>query len=134
MLVALVFLAVLAASSAQELSFNGRFEPPHSDGVFPQRMTWASTSVFVPFQGSGNVTVSLSQVPQTGPSKFELRVDGKLVNSATTNSSVPVNVTLPIMGGGVHQLTITKITEAALGEAFLEGVYLDGPRYGSPQN
>jgi hypothetical protein len=91
-------------------------------------MTWASTSVFVPFQGSGNVTVALSQVPGTGPSQFELRVDGRLLESATTNSTSPVKVTIPVMGGGLHQLTVTKITEAAFGEAYLEGVSLDGPR------
>jgi hypothetical protein len=124
-------ILVLGSAHGQQLTFNGRFAPPGNNAVFPQRLTWASTTVYVPFQGSGNVTVSMSQVPQTGTSQLELRIDGKLLESATTNSTEPVNVSIPVLGSGSHQLAVTKITEAAFGEVSLEGVYLSGPRYGA---
>ncbi|CAL8464289.1 g3824 [Coccomyxa elongata] len=65
----------------------------------------------------------------TGSSQIELRVDSKLVESATVNSTAPSTVSVPIMGSGSHLLVVTKITEALFGEATLNNVYLDGPRF-----
>ncbi len=116
-------------ASSQNLYFNGRFPQQKSNEAgFPVRLTWASSSVYVPFQGSGGITVSLSSTSATGSSQIELRLDSKLVESATVNSTTPSTVSVPIMGSGSHLLVVTKITEALFGEATLNNVYLDGPR------
>lgn len=123
------FVGVLAVASGQNLYFNGRFLPQSSNApAFPQRMSWASSSVYVPFQGSGDVTVSVSSTTAMGSNQLELRLDSKLVESATVNSTTPRNVSIPVMGPGSHLLIITKITEALFGEANLDNVFLDGPR------
>ena len=96
-----------------------------------QRFTWASTSVYVPFVGQ-NVTVALARTPDSGPSQFELRVDGKLLESATTDSASPKNITIPFVGDGAHTLVVTKISEAMFGEALLTGVYVDGNGCAAP--
>ena len=87
-------------------------------------MTWASTTVSISFTGAA-VTVEVAQVPNTGSSQLELRVDGHLVESATTDTTQPKNISIPYVGTGTHTLEITKITEALFGEAFLTAVYLD---------
>ncbi|EIE18637.1 hypothetical protein COCSUDRAFT_45133 [Coccomyxa subellipsoidea C-169] len=71
----------------------------------------------------------MSSTSETGSSQFELRVDSKLVESATINSTTSRNVSVPIMGQGSHLLVVTKITEALFGEARLDNVFLDGPRF-----
>lgn len=70
----------------------------------------------------------MSSTSATGSSQIELRIDSKLVESATINSTTPSNVSVTIMGSGSHLLIVTKITEALFGEANLNNVYLDGPR------
>ena len=81
--------------------------------------------MYVPFVGQ-NVTVALARAPSGGPSQFELRVDGKLLESATTDSTTSKNITIPYVGDGSHTLVVTKISEAMFGEALLTGVYVDG--------
>lgn len=59
---------------------------------------------------------------------FNRRVDSRLVESATSTTVSPTNVTISLAGTGMRTLTITKITEAALGEAQVDGVWLDQGR------
>ncbi len=126
---AFALVCTLQIASGQYLYFNGRFPALKSNApAFPQTLAWASSSVYVPFQGSGDVTVAMSSTSETGSSQFELRVDSKLVESATINSTTSRNVSVPIMGQGSHLLVVTKITEALFGEARLDNVFLDGPR------
>ena len=87
--------------------------------------------MYVPFVGQ-NVTVALARAPNSGPSHFELRVDGKLLESATTDSTTPKNITIPYVGDGSHTLVVTKISEAMFGEALLMGVYVDGAGCAAP--
>ena len=87
-------------------------------------MTWASTTVSVSFSGA-SVAVEVAQVPGTGSSQLELRVDGHLLESATTDTTQPQNISIPYLGTGTHTLEVTKITEALFGEALLTDVYLD---------
>ena len=102
-LAALCLLINLDFASSQNLYFNGRFPQQKSnDPGFPVRLTWASSSVYVPFQGSGGITVSLSSTSATGSSQIELRIDSKLVESATVNTTAPSTVSVPIMGSGSH--------------------------------
>ncbi|BDA49842.1 probable acetylxylan esterase / glucomannan deacetylase [Coccomyxa sp. Obi] len=129
-LAALCTVNILDFASSQNLYFNGRFPQQKSNQpAFPVRLAWASSSVYVPFQGSGSVTVSLSSTSATGSSQIELRIDSKLVESATVNSTSPLTVSVPILGSGSHLLVVTKITEALFGEATLNNVHLDGPSF-----
>ena len=120
-------LAICSRASAQQphVSTNGRFQASSDGGAFPQRFTWASTTVYVPFIGD-SITVALARVPNTGSSQFELRVDGHLQESATADNTQPKNITIPSLGAGMHTLAVTKITEALFGEALLTGVFVDG--------
>lgn len=128
-LVAFALVLTLRFASGQYLYFNGRFpEQKSNTPAFPQTLTWASSSVYIPFQGSGDVTVALSSTSETGSSQIELRVDSKLVESATINSTTSRNVSIPILGTGSHLLVVTKITESLFGEATLDNVFLVGPR------
>jgi hypothetical protein len=121
-----VALAICSGASAQQphVSTNGRFQSNSDGAALPQRFTWASTTVYVPFIGD-SITVALARVPNTGSSQFELRVDGHLQESATADSTQPKNITIPSLGAGMHTLAVTKITEALFGEALLTGVYVD---------
>lgn len=87
--------------------------------------------MYVPFVGE-NVTVALARAPNSGSSHFELRVDGKLLESATTDSAAPKNITIPFVGDGTHTLVVTKISEAMFGEALLTGVFVDGNGCAAP--
>ena len=117
---AALLLCNLATAQQPQLSFNGRFQPNSNGAAFPQRFGFASTTVYVPFSGE-NITVALAGVG--GRSQLELRVDSKLLESASTDTSEPKNITIPFLGSGMHTLAITKITEALFGEAQLLGVY-----------
>lgn len=114
--------------TGQQISYNGRFPRVSNGAAFPQRFSWAASSIYVPFQDAQNVTIAFSRVQGTGPSQFEIRVDSHLVESATSLTTKPQNVTVTLAGSGTHSLAITKITEAALGEAQVDGVWLDKGR------
>ncbi len=112
----------------QQVSYNGRFAKVSNGAAFPQRFSWAASYIYIPFQDAQNITIAFSRVEGTGPSQFEIRVDTRLVESATSTSISPENVTVALAGSGMRTLTITKITEAALGEAQVDGVWLDQGR------
>ena len=120
-------LCVLLATG-QQVSYNGRFPKVSNGAAFPQRFSWAASSIYIPFQDAQNITIAFSRVAGTGPSQFEIRVDSHLVESATSSTTSPQNVTVPLAGSGTHSLAITKITEAALGEAQVDGIWLDHGR------
>ena len=122
----LTLCALLA--TGQQVSYNGRFPKVSNGAAFPQRFSWAASSIYITFQDAQNITIAFSRVPGSGPSQFEIRVDSHLVESATSTTTNPQNVTIPLAGSGTHSLAITKITEAALGEAQVDGVWLDHGR------
>ena len=115
-------------ATGQQVSYNGRFPKVSNGAAFPQRFSWAASSIYVPFQDAQNITIAFSRVSGTGPSRFEIRVDSHLVESATSLTTNPQNVTVTLAGGGTHSLAITKITEAAMGDAQVDGVWLDRGR------
>ena len=126
---ALLLSMCAVVAVGQQISHNGRFAVQQKNGApFPQRFSWAASSIHIPFQDAQNITIAFSRVQGTGPSQFEIRVDSHLVESATSTTVSPVNVTVSLAGSGPHTLTITKITEAALGEAQVDGVWLDRGR------
>ena len=128
-LLAAAFFSLCAVLvSGQSPSFNGRFGQTANGAPFPQRFSWAASSMYVPFQDAQNITIAFSRVPGTGPSHFEIRVDSQLLESASTVGAGPTYVSVPLAGTGARTLTITKITEAALGEATVDNVVLDRGR------
>ncbi|KAI7841724.1 hypothetical protein COHA_004590 [Chlorella ohadii] len=145
--------SVAAAAAAGPLvRLVGRFFPgdPGAGGTLPQLFTWSGASASVAFEGAGSITVSfdgrMSSLPkeheQTRAVKkdstfpwvfFQFDLDGVKVGVGELTASKPQLKWRLNVSPGSHVLTITKLSEARYGAAWLQSISLpSGGRFLPP--
>ena len=135
-IVALALLLSLHNSGAQtpQLLLQGRVASEASDNdanfadTLPVLLSWPASSVYVSFD-SDAISVQLSALPVSDSisvyNRFYFSVDQGDSDIETTDTDTTViswNATG--LTSGIHNLTITKVNEAAYGEATLDSITL----------
>ncbi|PRW56696.1 endo-1,4-beta- isoform A [Chlorella sorokiniana] len=132
-----------AAAAGPLVRLVGRFFPGDNGagGALPQLFTWSGASASVAFEGATSVTVSfdgrMSSLPkeheQTRAVKkdstfpwgfFQFELDGVKVGVGEITASKPQLKWKLIVSPGPHVLTITKLSEARYGAAWLQSIAL----------
>ncbi|KAL4420247.1 hypothetical protein ABPG77_003426 [Micractinium sp. CCAP 211/92] len=131
------------AASGPAVTLSGRFFPgPSPDGVarLPQLMTWGASAISLSFSGSPSVEVVINGslealpeqdrmhslvVPEFPRSYFKFEMGGRTAGRGYTSRDAPV-LTWRRNGlwTGQHILTITKLSEARTGGAWLQSASL----------
>lgn len=115
-------------ASPQQLLLQGRFASDVSQQTglasLPVTLSWPASSVYTSFDGN-SITVSLSALPGTvissQYSRFAIYLDQQQVAIEATSIDNPaINWETSALGSGRHNLTITKLSEAAYGSASLD--------------
>lgn len=145
--------AAAAPSTPPPGTWVGRFWPgPLADGSMPlpQLMTWAASSASFAFSGSSVTVVidgSLASLPAAHQTRaavagqaaavaipwctFQFVLDGQ-ASVAVTRPAAPVLTWTRQLAPGKHTLTITKVTQAASGAAWLRSVMVGGGSFLPP--
>ena len=132
-IVALALLFSLHSSGAQtpQLLLQGRVASDYDSNfadTLPVLLSWPASSVYVTFN-SDAISVQLSALPVSDSisvyNRFYFSVDQGDPDIETTDTDTTViswNATG--LNSGIHNLTITKVNEAAYGEATLDSITL----------
>ena len=112
------------------ISLTGRVEPGPT-------LVWSGTRAAVRFDGTG-ATVAFEEAPSpvfeaklTYKNKYRFLVDGKLVAEAIAPQP-KWRWSTPALAAGEHLLEIVKETEAGVGVARLDGIWVQGEALAAP--
>ena len=134
-----LLLAVgVSAQSSPQLLLQGRFGGDIDEdtglGSVPVTFSWPASSVYVTFN-STSINATLSALPPTNTSSqyarfaFYLDQTEAAVETMTPNDTT-IRWGMTGLRSGLHNLTITKLSEAAYGSATLESLTVGrGGRY-----
>ena len=134
-LLACVLIVAVAGANAQtsaQLLLQGRFGVNVNEqtglGSLPLIFSWPASSIYATFD-STSINATLTALPATVASsqytRFAFYVDQQEIAVETTNpNSTSINWGMSGLASGMHNLTITKLSEASYGEATLETLTL----------
>lgn len=129
-----VLLCILCAhaQTSPQLLLQGRFGGDVNEqtglGSLPLIFSWPASSVYASFE-SDSINATLTALPPSVASsqytRFSFYVDQQEVAVETTNpNSTSISWGMSGLGSGMHNLTVTKLSEASYGEATLETLTL----------
>ena len=136
--VCLLFAVSVSAQSSPQLLLQGRFGGDVDEdtglGSLPVVFSWPASSVYATFN-STSINATLSALPPTNTSSQYARFAFYLDQTEAAVETITPNDTTIRWGmtglrSGLHNLTITKLSEASYGEATLESLTVGrGGRY-----
>lgn len=123
----LSWIVLIACTSAQQVLLQGRFGGNVSEqtgmGSLPLIFSWPASSIYATFESTSiNVTLSALEpaVDSAQYTRFVFFLDQQQVALKATDPNAPViNWSASDLSNGIHNLTITKISEASYGQATL---------------
>lgn len=120
------------SSAAFQVLLQGRFDGDNQQlqyGSLPVIFSWPSSSVFVSFLGTA-VNVTLAALPATVAysenNRFRFEIDGEIAATESTDlDDTSIEWGASGLTPGAHNLTVTKLNEAAFGQATLQDISSD---------